>query len=85
MTPLKLEIGELVYRGFEAALEKRAIAAADAANKIRQKLQLIGDDLSSFTGHHHFSLPFFKAVALRYNAINLIGDNRGDEQIYAPN
>ncbi len=70
--------------GFEKALYKRGISAQLMHSCVKQWLWILEDPLYAEADdlYSQYGLPFFKAVALKYDLPNPIGDDVGNEYKY---
>lgn len=71
--------------GFEKALDKRGISANFMFFCVKQWLWILEDPLCDQADelYTHYALPLFKAVALKYDLPNKIGDDAGNEHKYS--
>ncbi len=71
--------------GFEKALDQRGISAGTMHSVVKMWMWVLEDDLHGKADslYAQYGLPFFKAVALKYNLPNEIGEDVGDEDKYA--
>lgn len=67
---------------FKKALDQRGISAGLMYEVIKMWLWILEDDLQYFIDYAQYGLPLFKAVALKYNFQNEIGDDIGNESKY---
>lgn len=74
--------GDLEF-GFEKALNKRGISASLMYEVVKMWMWILEDPLYEFPDYAQYGLPFFKAVALKYNFPNRIGEDKGNEPEYA--
>ncbi len=76
--------GDLSF-GFEKALNKRGISAGMMHEVVKMWLWVLEDDLLDQADdlYAQYGLPLFKAVALKYDLPNEIGDDDGDERKYS--
>lgn len=77
---LLLEV--LVKEGFKKALSKRSISAGEYNSGIKLLLWALEDDLHLRRDYRCYGLPLLKAVAIKYNLPNPIGDDEGNEFKY---
>lgn len=68
---------------FTKALNKRGISASFMYSTIKMWLWVLEDDLQHFRKYAQYGLPLLKAVAVKYGALNPIGDDVGDEHKYS--
>ncbi len=70
--------------GFEKAMGKRGISAELMHSCVKQWLWILEDPLYDQADelYSQYGLPFFKAVALKYDLPNPIGDDVGNEYKY---
>lgn len=68
--------------GFEKALNQRGISASLMYEVVKMWMWVLDDDLANFDDYAMYGLPLFKAVALKYDFDNPIGDDNGDETKY---
>lgn len=72
---------------FEKALNKRGLSAGMMFSVIKMWMWVLDEheDLVNWSDDNYaqYGLPYLKAVALRYNLENPIGDDAGDEAHYA--
>lgn len=68
---------------FSKALDKRGISAGLMYEVILMWMWVLDDELKDFTEYAQYGLPLFKAVAVKYNLPNPIGDDNGDEYKYS--
>ena len=72
---------------FEKALNKRGISAGMMFMVIKMWMWVLDEheDLANWPDNDYaqYGLPLFKAVALRYDLPNEIGDDEGDEFVYS--
>ncbi len=69
--------------GFEKALDQRGISASFMNEVVKMWMWVLDDPLQHHNDYAQYGLPLLKAVALKYNLSNPIGDDRGDEYKYA--
>ena len=73
--------------GFEKALGKRGLSACMMHGVVRMWMWILEDDLQSEEKseglYAQYGLPYLKAVALKYDLPNEIGDDAGDEHKYS--
>lgn len=69
---------------FTKALNKRGISASLMFEVIKMWMWVLEDDLQYFSEDNYamYGLPLFKAVAVKYNLPNEIGDDLGNEKKY---
>lgn len=83
LTKLK---GDLDF-AFEKALDKRGLSAGMMYSVIKMWMWVLDEhqDLIDWPDDNYaqYGLPLFKAVALRYDLPNEIGDDEGDEFVYS--
>lgn len=83
---LKCLKGDLEF-AFEKALDKRGISASMMYHVIKMWMWVLDEheDLVNWPDDYYaqYGLPLFKAVALRYDLPNEIGDDEGDEFEYS--
>jgi len=67
--------------GFEKALNQRGISASLMYEVVKMWMWVLDDPLADWDDEDYaqYGLRFFKAVALKYNFDNPIGDKNGDE------
>ncbi|GAG41244.1 unnamed protein product [marine sediment metagenome] len=70
---------------FEKALAQRCISASFMHEVIQMWMWILDDELANFNNYPMYGLPLFKAVALKYNFPNEIGEDVGDEAKYDSN
>jgi len=80
---IKAQLALDVAFGFEKALNKRGISASLMHSVVKMWMWVLDDPLHEFNDYAQYGLPFFKAVALKYNLPNPIGDDEGNELEYA--
>lgn len=68
--------------GFEKALDCRGISSGIMYEVVKMWLWILEDDLQSLDSYAQYGLPLFKAVALKYEFENPIGDDSGSESKY---
>jgi hypothetical protein len=72
---------------FEKALNKRGISAGMMFHVVKMWMWVLDEheDLVNWPDDYYaqYGLPLFKAVALRYDLPNEIGDDEGDEFVYS--
>jgi hypothetical protein len=68
---------------FEKALNKRGISAGFMNDVIKMWMWVLEDDLQHMEEYAQYGLPLLKAVALKYDLPNEIGDDEGDEYKYS--
>ena len=72
--------------GFEKALGQRGLSASMMHDVVKMWMWVLEDDLYKQAGdtdmYTQYGLPFLKAVALKYDLPNEIGDDEGDEGKY---
>lgn len=68
--------------GFEKALNKRGISAGMMYEVVKGWLIILEDPLKDFDDYPMYGLPLFKAVAVKYDFFNPIGDDLGSEDYY---
>lgn len=66
---------------FTKALNKRGISASLMHDVLQMWQRILVPDLD-LPDYPQYGLPVIKAIALRFNLPNRIGDDRGDEQQY---
>ena len=69
--------------GFEKALDQRGLSAASMHSVVQMWLWVLDDPLQYNEEYAQYGLPLFKAVALKYEFPNPIGDNAGNERKYS--
>lgn len=74
--------GDLEF-AFEKALHQRGLSAASMYEVVKMWMWVLEDPLQHFNGYAQYGLPFLKAVAIKYEFPNPIGDDAGDERKYA--
>ena len=83
---LKCLQGDLAF-AFEKALDKRGLSASMMYHVIKMWMWVLDEheDLVNWPDDNYaqYGLPLFKAVALRYDLPNEIGDDEGDEFVYS--
>lgn len=67
---------------FEKSLDKRSISASFMHSTVKQWMWILDDPLEQMEEYAQYGLPFLKAVAVKYNLPNPIGDDKGDEFKY---
>lgn len=68
--------------GFEKALDQRGISAGLMFEVVKMWLWILDDELQYSNEYAYYGLPLFKAVAVKYNFTNEIGDYDGSEEKY---
>jgi hypothetical protein len=68
---------------FEKAMGKRGLSASMMHNVIKMWMWVLDDDLADEDMYAQYGLPYLKAVAIKYDLPNPIGDDSGDEGKYA--
>jgi len=70
---------------FQKALGKRGISSSLMWDVIKMWMWVLEDELADFPDHGYaqYGLPLYRAVAIKYNLPNPIGDDLGDEDKYA--
>lgn len=69
---------------FEKALNKRGLSAGIMYETIKTYMYILEDEeLLDFSDYAQYGLPLFKAVAVKYDFENPIGDDDGDEYEYS--
>lgn len=76
--------GDIAF-GFEKALDQRGISSAMMFAVVKMWMWILEDPLEAQASdmYAQYGLPFFKAVALKYDMPNPIGDDTGSEDKYA--
>ena len=75
--------GDLAF-AFEKALDRRRISSAMMYSTVLMWMWVLEDELQHRDDQYeHFGLPLFKAVALKYELPNPIGNDRGSELKYS--
>lgn len=71
--------------GFEKALNKRGLSASAMHSVVSMWMWVLEDDLQGRGEdlYAQYGLPYLKAVALKYELPNEIGDDAGDEHKYS--
>lgn len=69
--------------GFEKALGKRGLSADAMNDVVKMWLWILEDELQHRHDYTQYGLPLLKAVAIKYNFPNPIGDDEGTEDKYA--
>lgn len=69
--------------GFQKALDQRGLSASAMYQVVKMWLWVLEDELQDFESYAQYGLPLFKAVAVKYGFDNPIGEDNGDEDIYA--
>ena len=67
---------------FEKALSQRGISSSFMYEVIKMWMWILDDPLQHFEEYIMYGLPLYKAVALRYNFDNPIGEDEGNEFKY---
>lgn len=68
---------------FEKALNRRDISSSLMFDVIKMWMWVLDDEeLMDFNSYAMYGLPLYKAVAIKYNLPNQIGDDSGDESKY---
>jgi hypothetical protein len=68
---------------FEKALDQRGLSASSMYEVVKMWLWILEDDLQHFEEYAQYGLPLLKAVAVKYNLPNPIGNDTGSEAKYA--
>jgi hypothetical protein len=68
---------------FEKALDKRGLSAGSMNGVIKMWMWVLNDDLADFDDYAQYGLPLLKAVAIKYNLPNPIGEDNGTEVKYS--
>ena len=68
---------------FEKALNKRGLSSGLMYEVILMWMWVLDDELQNFEEYAQYGLPLFKAVAVKYNLPNRIGDDSGSEYQYS--
>lgn len=68
---------------FEKALDKRGISASCMHEVVKMWLWVLEDPLQDDDRYAQYGLPLLKAVALKYDLPNEIGEDVGDEHKYS--
>jgi hypothetical protein len=69
--------------GFEKALDQRGISASLMNEVVKMWLWILEDPLQHRQDYEQYGLPLLKAVAVKYNFPNPIGEDEGTEDKYA--
>lgn len=69
--------------GFEKALNKRGISASLMNDCVKMWLWILEDPLQYHTEYAQYGLPLLKEVAVKYNFVNPIGNDSGNEFKYS--
>lgn len=69
------ELKSDVSFGFEKALNQRGLSASLMYNVVKMWLWILEDELYQLATYPMYGLPLFKAVALKYEFNNPIGDD----------
>lgn len=80
---IKNQLAKDVAFGFEKALGQRGISASCMYAVVQMWMWVLEDPLQHFDEYAQYGLPLFKAVAVKYELPNEIGDDDGDEGKYA--
>lgn len=80
---VKAQLAKDLEFAFEKALNRRGISAGLMYNVVKMWLWVLEDELYKFDIYAQYGLPLFKAVAVKYDFENPIGDDRGDEYYYS--
>lgn len=69
---------------FKKALSKRGISSSLMFEVIKMWMWVLDDSLANFSDKQYamYGLPLYKAVAIKYNLPNPIGNNVGNENEY---
>jgi hypothetical protein len=67
---------------FEKALNRRGISSSLMYEVIKMWMWVLEDDLQNFEDYPMYGLPLYKAVAVKYDLPNEIGDDEGNEDKY---
>lgn len=78
-----LQLKRDVEFGFEKALNKRGISSSLMYEVVSMWNWILEEGLEGFEDYENYGLPLFKATALKYSFENPIGDDKGNEEIYA--
>ena len=82
LTQLSLD----VEFGFEKALNRRGISASLTFDVVRMWNWVLNEDeeLANWPSERYamYGLPLFKATAVKYGFVNMIGDDEGNESWY---
>jgi len=70
---------------FDKALGQRGISSSLMFEVIKMWMWVLDDELQNFPDDNYaqYGLPLFKAVAVKYNLENRIGEDNGDESAYS--
>lgn len=69
---------------FEKALDRRGLSSSSMYFVILMWMWVLEDDeLANFENYQYYGLPLYKAVALKYNLPNEIGESTGSEERYS--
>jgi hypothetical protein len=71
--------------GFEKALDQRGISAGAMYCVVRMWMWILEDELQNHDNYAQYGLPLLKAIAVKYDLPNPIGDDVGNEHKYASN
>lgn len=81
---VKKQLAADVEFGFEKALNRRGISSSLMYECVKMWMWVLEDEeLQDFDDYAQYGLPLFKAVAVKYNLPNPIGDDSGNEDKYA--
>lgn len=67
---------------FEKALNQRGISSSLMFEVMKMWMWVLDDELADFTDYAMYGLPLYKAIALKYNLPNPIGEDEGNESKY---
>ena len=73
--------GDLEF-AFEKALGQRGISSELMYEVVKMWMWVLDDELQEFNGYAQYGLPLLKAVAVKYDLHNPIGDDSGSESKY---
>ena len=79
---IKKQLAEDLSFAFEKALNKRGISSGLMYEVIKMWLWILEDPLQESNDYAMYGLPLYKAVALKYNLPNPIGNDVGNEVKY---
>lgn len=67
---------------FDKALNKRGISSNLMYEVMKMWMWVLEDPLAEHTEYRMYGLPLYKAIAIKYDLPNPIGDDEGNEQEY---
>lgn len=80
---IKGQLADDVAFGFDKALHQRGISAGTMYEVVKMWMWVLDDPLEYHNSYAQYGLPLFKAVAIKYDLPNPIGDDDGDEARYS--